>query len=103
MEVFIALKAIQLSKDLITVAEFKDHAGTYLDQVVSTNHPLVITKNGKAAGVVLSPAEYDRIYTQLFMESVVRGKSDGDAGRVMSTEELERHLTERRKARKAQK
>lgn len=68
-----ALKAIQLSSDLVTVAEFKDHAGTYLDRVQSTGHPIVITKNGKAAGV------------------------------IVSTEELERQLAERRKARKAQK
>jgi prevent-host-death family protein len=95
-----ALKAIQLSTDLITVAEFKDHAGTYLDRVQSTGHPIVITKNGKAAGVIVSPEEYDRIYTQQFLESVAKGAADGDAGRVTSTEELERLLFERRKTRK---
>lgn len=95
-----ALKAIQLSTDLITVAEFKDHAGTYLDRVQSTGHPIVITKNGKAAGVIVSPEEYDRIYTQQFLESVAKGVADGDAGRVTSTEELERLLSERRKTRK---
>lgn len=95
-----ALKAIQLSTDLVTVAEFKDHAGTYLDRVQSTGHPIVITKNGKAAGVIISTEEYDRIYTQRFMESVAKGVADGDAGRVVSTEELERQLAERRKTRK---
>ena len=98
-----AFKAIQLSKDLVTVAAFKDNAGRYLDQVVNTGHPLVITKNGKAAGVVVSPEEYDRIYTQRFMESVARGAADGDAGRVISTEELERQLAQRRKAKKTKK
>ena len=93
-------KAIQLSKDLVTLAEFKDHAGMYLDQVVDTGHPIVITKNGKAAGVVVSPEEYDRIYTQRFMESVAKGIADGDAGRLVSTEELEHQLAGRRKARK---
>lgn len=71
-----ALKAIQLSTDHITVAEFKDHAGTYLDRVQSTGHPIVITKNGKAAGVIVSPEEYDRIYTQQFTESVAKGVAD---------------------------
>lgn len=95
-----ALKAIQLSSDLITVAEFKDHAGTYLDRVQSTGQPIVITKNGKAAGVIVSPEEYDRIYTQQFKESVAKGVADGDTGRVISTEELERQLSKRRKAKK---
>lgn len=95
-----ALKAIQLSSGLITVAEFKDHAGTYLDRVQSTGQPIVITKNGKAAGVIVSPEEYDRIYTKQFKESVAKGTADGDAGRVISTEELERQLSERRKTKK---
>ena len=92
------LKAIQLSTDLVTVAEFKDHIGTYLDRVQANGHPLVITKNGKAAGVIVSPAEYDLFYAQRLMESVARGVADGDAGRVMSTEDLERQFAKRRKA-----
>ncbi|MGK5089909.1 type II toxin-antitoxin system Phd/YefM family antitoxin [Bdellovibrionota bacterium FG-2] len=94
------LKAIQLSTDLVTVAEFKDHAGAYLDRVQSSGHPIVITKNGKAAGVIVSPEEYDRIYSERFMASVAKGVADGDAGRVVSTEELERQLAKRRKTRK---
>ena len=98
-----ALKAIQLSKDLVTVAEFKDHAGTYLDQVVNTGHPLVITKNGKAAGVVVSPEEYDRVYTQRFMESVAKGIAEGDAGLAVSTQEAKRQVETARASRKTKK
>lgn len=87
----------------MTVAEFKDHAGTYLDRVQSTGHPIVITKNGKAAGVIVSTEKYDRIYTQRFMESVANGVADGDSGRVLSTKELQRQLAERRKAQKTKK
>lgn len=99
-----ALKTIQLSTDLITVAEFKDHAGSYLDRVQSSGHPIVITKNGKAAGVIMSPAEYDRIqYKQALLESVARGIADGDAGRVKSTEEARREIETTRAARKTKK
>ncbi len=97
------LKAIQLSTDLVTVAEFKDHAGSYLDRVQATGHPIVITKNGKAAGVIVSPAEYDRFYTQRLMDSIAQGVTDGNIGNVTSTEELERQLAKRRKTRKDQK
>lgn len=99
-----ALKVIQLSTDLVTVAEFKDHAGAYLDRVQSSGHPIVITKNGKAAGVIMSPAEYDLIqYKQALMESVARGVADGDAGRVKSTEEVRYEIETTRAARKAKK
>ncbi|MBI2604558.1 MAG: type II toxin-antitoxin system Phd/YefM family antitoxin [Deltaproteobacteria bacterium] len=98
-----ALKAIQLSKDLITVAEFKDHAGSYLDQVVSTGHPLVITKNGIAAGVLVSPEEYDRVYTKLFMESVAKGVAEGDAGLAVNTDEAKRQVKAARETRKIKK
>lgn len=97
-----ALKTVQLSTDLVTVAEFKDHAGSYLDQIQTTGNPIVITKNGKAAGVVISPAEYDRMqYRQALMESVARGVADGDAGRVLSTEDARIHLKNQRASRKA--
>src|SRR5476649_2691531 len=99
-----AIKTIQLATDLVTVAEFKDHMGAYLDRVQSTGHPIVITKNGKAAGVIVSPAEYDRIlYKQAFMDSVTRGKVDGDAGRVKSTKEAKRNIEIARDARKNKK
>jgi len=98
-----AIKAIQLSKDLVTVAEFKDHAGTYLDQVMNTGHPLVITKNGKAAGVVVSPEEYDRIYTQLFRESVAKGIAEADAGLAVSTKEAKQQILATRNVRKSKK
>lgn len=98
-----AIKTIQLSKDLITVAEFKGHAGNYLDRVVSTGHPLVITKNGKAAGVLVSPEDYDRMYTKLFMESVLKGISQGDAGLAVSTTEAKRQIDAARAARKRKK
>lgn len=89
-------KAIQISTDLVTVAEFKDHVGMYLERVQSSGHSIVITKNGKAAGVIVSPAEYDRFYTQRLRESISQGTADGDAGRVLSTKELERQIAERR-------
>jgi len=99
-----ALKSIQLSTDLVTVAEFKDHAGTYLDRVQSSGHPIVITKNGKAAGVIVSPAEYDQIqYKQAFMESVARGVADGDAGKVKSTNEAKHDIEVARVSRKNKK
>lgn len=94
------MKALRLSEDIVTVGEFRAKTSSWLEKLKSSNQPVVITQNGKPAAVLLSPAEYDKIqYTQSFMESVARGTADADVGRVVSTEELERRLEEKRKAR----
>lgn len=55
------MKALKISKDVVTLAEFKDKAVSLLEQLSSSSRPLLITENGKPAGVLLSPEEFDRI------------------------------------------
>jgi len=44
--------------------------------------PLIITQNGKPAGVLLSPGEYDElVYKKAFLDSVGRGIADTESGR----------------------
>jgi len=53
----------------------------------------VITQNGKPAGVLLSPAEFDRLVErERFLTDVAAGIADLDAGRTVTTKELERRL-----------
>jgi prevent-host-death family protein len=50
---------------------------------------LVLTQNGKPAGVLLSPAKFDELrQTKLFVESVARGFSDSEKGDVLTTDQL---------------
>lgn len=49
--------------------------------------------NGRAAGVLVSPTEYDRLtYTDRFLSSVREGLDDIEAGRLCTTEELRKEL-----------
>ncbi len=97
------MKALRLSEDIVTVGEFRAKTSTWLDKLKTSGQPVVITQNGKPAAVLLSPIEYDRIqYTENFKESVVRGVADAEAGRTMSTEELEKRLQKNRKARSSE-
>jgi prevent-host-death family protein len=53
----------------------------------------VITQNGRPAGVLLSPREYDRIQErQRFLESIAAGLADAESGRTMTTMELRERL-----------
>jgi antitoxin YefM len=62
--------------------------------------PLIITQNGKPAGVLLSPGDYDElVYKKAFLDSVGRGIADTESGNVYSTKELKTALIERRTGR----
>ncbi|MCP5109996.1 MAG: type II toxin-antitoxin system Phd/YefM family antitoxin, partial [bacterium] len=78
--------------------EFKAQASRLLARLARDQQTLVITQNGRPAGVLLAPAEYDRLREQQrFLESVAAGIADADAGRVMTTAELQSRLAERRR------
>lgn len=89
------MKALKLSKDVVTLAEFKSQAAAILERIGSSSQPLLITQNGKPAGVLLSPAEFDRIQEQdsaRFVASVNRGLSDADEGKVLTSAEVKSRL-----------
>ena len=61
----------------------------YLKMIKEKGNSLVITQNGKPAGVLLSPVEYDELrQTKLFVESVGRGLSDSEKGNVLTTNQI---------------
>lgn len=92
---------LNVSTDIIPIGELKKKLSQYLTNVHITGHPLVITQNGKPAGVLISPAEYDElVYKKLFIESVNRGLSDAESGDVYSTTEVKEKLQKRRASRK---
>jgi antitoxin YefM len=95
------MKAIKLS-DIVTIGEFKSHAATWLDRVRQSGQPVVITQNGKPAGVILSPSEYERLqYREALSASIDRGISQLDSGQGIETAELERSLKKQLEVQKA--
>lgn len=91
------MKAISINNDIIPIAEFKSGISRWFKSLNETGHPLVITQNGKPAGVLLTPKDYDNlIYRKSFLDSVKRGIADADNGRTSSTKELNKKLASRR-------
>ena len=90
------MKAINISNDIIPLGEFKSNLSKWLKSVQNIGHPLVITQNGRPAGVLLSPTEYDALrYQTLFADSVNRGISDAETGHVYTTGQLRDELDKR--------
>ena len=94
------MNKLNISTDIIPIGELKKKLSQYLTNVYTTGHPLIITQNGKPAGVLISPAEYDElVYEKSFIDSVSRGISDAESGRVYSTSEVREELQKRRASR----
>ena len=91
------MKSIKIASDIIPLGEFKTGISAFMKKVQATGHPLIITQNGRPAGVLLSPAEYDNlVYRRQFIESVEQGLAAAESGEVYSTEEIRKMFAEKR-------
>jgi len=87
------MKEVQISDGIVPLGEFKAQATKLLKRIGESGQPMVITQNGRPAGVLLSPREYDRIQErQRFLESIAAGLADAESGRTLSTMELRERL-----------
>lgn len=83
------MTSIRVSEDIVPVSDFKARASEWLRRIAGSGHPLVITQNGKAAGVLLSPAAFDELAErQQFLAAVQEGMADEQAGRSHTTGEV---------------
>ena len=93
------MSKMRVSDDIVPVGEFKTSISKYLKNLHETGHPLVITQNGRPAGVLVTPSEYDSlIYKQQFINSVQRGVNDIESQRTYSTKQIKNELSKARKS-----
>jgi prevent-host-death family protein len=89
------MKTLSIANDIIPIGEFKTKIAKWFKSIQETGQPLIITQNGRPAGVLLSPQEYDElIYRRSFLLSVDRGIDDTEKGRLFTTEEAISNLFE---------
>jgi len=87
------MKPLNISQDIISLSDFKSKASKMLHNVQTSHRPLVITQNGKAAGVLISPSDFDLLTEQAnFVDAVNRGLSDIEHGRILPDEDLDNIL-----------
>ncbi|MBN1186838.1 MAG: type II toxin-antitoxin system Phd/YefM family antitoxin [Bacteroidales bacterium] len=83
------MKTISVANDIIPIGEFKTKISKCFKSIQKTGQPLIITQNGKPAGVLLSPQDYDElVYRRSFLLSVARGIDDAENDRLHTTEEI---------------
>jgi prevent-host-death family protein len=80
---------MRVAEDIVPVSEFKAKAAEWLRRIGEDSGTLVITQNGKAAAVVLSPRAYDELTERLrFVQAVEAGLEDVRAGRTKPHREV---------------
>ena len=91
------MKNILVANDIIPVGQFKSGLAKYLREIQNKRNSLIITQNGKPAGVLISPSEFDDLrQTKLFIDSISRGLSNSEKGEVLSTSQLRSELQKTR-------
>ncbi len=91
------MKNILVANDIIPVGQFKSGLAKYLKEIQNKRNSLIITQNGKPAGVLISPSEFDDLrQTKLFIDTISRGLSDSERGEVLSTSQLRSELQKTR-------
>ncbi len=80
---------LRVARDIVPLSDFKARASELLKRLAETGAPVVITQNGRAAGVLLSPTEFDALTERArFVDAVAEGLDDARAGRVVTHESL---------------
>lgn len=91
------MREVRVSDGIVPLGEFKAQTAKFLKRLGQSGQPMVITQNGRPAGVLLSPKEFDRMQErQRFLESIAAGLADAEAGRVIDTAGLRKRIRTRR-------
>jgi prevent-host-death family protein len=83
------MKPMKVAEDILPIGQFKSRAAEVLGRLRRDHRPIVITRNGRPAAVLIAPDEFDRLQQhQMFMEAVREGLAEAERGEVMDDEVL---------------
>ena len=87
---------LKVSEGIVPLSDFKARASEWLKKIAQTGAPIVITQNGRAAAVLMSPGEFDALTEQArFLQAVAEGMADADEGRLTAHESMVAETTSR--------
>ena len=91
--------ALDPESDIQPISDFRANTSAMLEQVRETGRPLVLTRRGRGAAVVLDIAAYRNLLDELEeLRDVQRGLADIEAGRVVDHKDVEARIAARLKA-----
>jgi prevent-host-death family protein len=89
---------VDVAEDLVPIGEFKTHASQLLRKLHETGRPLVITQNGKASAVVLTPEEFEQLGYRRYVEQKIRAGERSAETKTYSVQQVAKRLKKRIRA-----
>ena len=90
------MRSVRISENFVPVSEFKAQAADWLRKLSESGGPVVVTQNGRPAGVLLSPEAFDDLTEQArFAAAVSEGLADAEAGRVHAHADVVKRMRSR--------
>jgi len=68
---------VDIAEDLVPIGEFKTRASQLSRKLHETGRPLLITQNGKASAVVLTPEEFEQLGDRAYVQRKIKGGTLG--------------------------
>ncbi len=86
------------AQDIGSLTDFRQHAAERLDELAKTGGVRVLTVNGQARGVVMSPQVYDQLAAEAWQDEVTRkireGMAEIEAGKGIDAHQAMRELAD---------
>ncbi len=90
------MSSLRVSENIIPLSDFKARASELLRNIARSGAPIVITLNGRAAGVLLSPEDFDALTERAqFVGALTEGLADAESGRFVDHQSMVAEATVR--------
>ena len=84
------MKDINAVRSIVPLGEFKAKAASILRAL---GEPIVVTQNGRAAAVLLSPEQFEELRDQnRYLEALARGLADAESGQMVEHSDVKAWL-----------
>jgi prevent-host-death family protein len=92
------MPSLKPSQDVQPLSAFRANAASFLDQVRATKRPLVLTRHGKSAAVVLDVDQYEALVDEIeIIRDIRQAKAELARGEGIPHEEVVAELRARMK------
>jgi len=92
------MPSLKPSQDVQPLSAFRANAASFLDQVRATKRPLVLTRHGKSAAVVLDVDQYEALVDEIeIIRDIRQAKAELARGEGIPHEEVVAELRTRMK------
>ncbi len=89
------MATVRPTEDIQPLTSFRANAASFVDQVRSTGRPLVLTRHGRSAAVLIGAADYESLVDELeTLRDIQVSERQIAEGRFVSNDDARREILE---------